>query len=203
MSLAAPSAAILRGDLFFTAGPGSVAELPRPFQVAGRLPRLLDEERPTVAILGLGLGAVAALMIEQRPGMRLIGVEPDEALAGSIGEPLRSRIELERTDALTFLHRTRKRLDLVFDDCFVLEGEDAVRPPELTRHADLVARRLSAGGVYVRNLLPIDGRPIAEQCADVRQRFSHVELRSFREWENRFVIAADRPLPGGWRTRLG
>ncbi|HVS62604.1 MAG TPA: hypothetical protein VMT85_03760 [Thermoanaerobaculia bacterium] len=206
MSVAAPSAgAIQRGDLLFTAAPGALDELPQPFVVAGRLPRLLRQLQardPDVAILGFGLGAVGALMLEQRPGMRLVGVEPDQALASAIPEPLRRRVEIESIDALTFLRRTRRRFDLVFDDCFVLAGGDAVRPAELTRHAGLVARRLRAGGVYVRNLLPGPGLSVADQSRDLSSRFPHVALRTFREWENVFAVASARPIRSGWRSRL-
>ena len=206
MSVAPPSTgAIRRGDLFFTAAPGALDELPQPFVVAGRLPRLIRQlqgREPQVAILGFGLGAVGALMLEQHPGMRLVGVEPDQALASAIPQPLCCRVEIERSDALTFLRRTRRRFDLVFDDCFVLAGEDAVRPAELTRHADLVARRLRAGGVYVRNLLPAPGLSVADQSRDLRRRFPHVALRTFREWENVFAIASVRPILSGWRSRL-
>ncbi|HVS16173.1 MAG TPA: class I SAM-dependent methyltransferase [Thermoanaerobaculia bacterium] len=198
-----PGRPIVRnGDVFFTASPGATAELPLPFRIAGRLPLLVEAPRPRVAVLGFGLGAVAALMLAARPGARLVGVEPDEDLLAAIPESLRSRVALEHLDALSFLRVTRRRFDLVFDDCFVLAGSDAIRPPELACHAEPVARTLSPGGIYVRNLLPHSGRPVSDQTADLRRRFPTVALRVFRDWENVFALARDRSLPSGWRRRL-
>jgi spermidine synthase len=193
---------IEHGDLFFTAAPDAAVELPQPFLVAGRLPRLLDAIEPAVAVLGFGLGAVAHLMLAERPDARLVGVEPDAELTAAVPETLRRRVTLESTDALSFLERTRRRFDLVFDDCFVLAGGQATRPPELTRHAGRVAARLTERGIYVRNLLPEAQHCLAEQCADLRARFDHVALRTFRDWENVFAIASSRALPPGWRDRL-
>lgn len=200
-SIAVPTA-IQRGDLFFTAVPGAPVELPFPFRVAGRLPRLVADEAPSVAVLGFGLGAVADLMLAERPGARLVGVEPDEELVASVPDALRRRVKLRVSDALRFLRTTRARFDLMFDDCFVLHGDDAVRPLELTRHAELVVRRLAPGGLYVRNLLPVHDRSFEEQCADLRRCFGTVALRRFRDWENVFAVAVLDGLPADWRARL-
>jgi spermidine synthase len=193
---------VREGDVFFTAAPGAAAELPLPFRVAGRLPRLVDSPRPRVAVLGFGLGAVAGLMLEARPGALLVGIEPDAELLAAIPARLRRRVALERTDALSFLRATRRRFDLVFDDCFVLKGSEAVRPPELAAHAELVARTLSPGGIYVRNVLPHPGRTVPDQTADLRRRFPTVLLRTFRDWENAFALVREAPLPPDWRRRL-
>lgn len=194
--------AIQRGDLFFTAAPGAAVELPQPFRVAGRLARLVEADRPTVAVLGFGLGAVADLLLADRPRMRLVGVEPDRDLLASVPERLLRRVTLRRADALGFLRATRFRFDLVFDDCFVLADGDAVRPPELQRHAGLVADRLVAGGIYVRNLLPDGASSVVDQCVDLRRRFRWVQLRRFRDWENVFAVASDHEFPADWRARL-
>jgi hypothetical protein len=129
--------------------------------------------------------------------------EPDADLVAAVPGPLRRRVRIEAIDALSFLGATRRRFDLVFDDCFVLEGGDAIRPPELAAHADLVARTLCPGGIYVRNLLPHPGRSVADQTVDLRRRFSAVALRTFRDWENTFALARQQPLPAGWRSLLG
>ena len=68
------------GSIFFTAPPGGEPHLPRPFLAAGRTVTLLETERPKIALLGYGLGAMAAIMLELRTRAHLTGVEVDPAL---------------------------------------------------------------------------------------------------------------------------
>ncbi len=182
-------------DLCFTFDPERRREpWPRPFVVSARTVRLCRSQAPRVAILGWGLGAIGSLMLKLEPSAQLVGVEPSKRLFRAAGKRLRPGVELHQLDALTFLRKSRRRFDLIFDDCFELIDGDAVRPTELQQHGSLVARRLGPGGIYVRNLLPAAGMSFSDQVRDIEEAFGPVRWRRFREWENRLAIAAPMPI---------
>ena len=82
---------------------------------------------------------------------------------------------------------------------------------ELTRHAALIRKRLSPGGVYLRNLLFDEDRArpedktaqLAEQTADLAAVFPHVRSRRFRRWDNAFALASDTKITRKAMRKLG
>jgi len=191
-----------RGDLCFTCSPTASAAPPRPFVVAARTVLLVDSLHPTVLILGYGLGLMGSLVAALRPGATIYGVERSRRLAALARGHLPPRTELTTGDAVAFLEHTRRRFDLILDDCFVLRGSDAIRPRGLRRHAALVRRRLHTDGLYVRNLLPHGRLQIEDQVIDIRHHFPWVRFRRFREWDNVLALAAGRALPPPSLRRL-
>ncbi len=199
---------IEQGNVVFTASPEESngarpgAALPPPFRVAARTCLLVSATRPRLAVLGWGLGAMGGEMARLRPEAHLLGVELSADLARRAQKHLPDRVELLHGDALSFLERTRRRFDLLLDDCFSWQHAKPVRPPELLRHGDLARRRLRPGGLYVRNMLPEPHLPLALQTEDLHSAFEHVELRRFREWDNVLAVCTERPLPSDWRALL-
>lgn len=191
-----------RGDVCFTCTPASQAEPPRPFVVAARTVLLVEPSDPAVLILGYGLGMLGALVARLRPAAKLWGVERSPRLVRRARPYLPPGAELICDDALAFLRRTRMRFDVILDDCFVLRGNDAVRPAELRRHAELVRCRLREGGLYVRNVLPEGSLGSDPQTADIRACFRCTRLRRFREWDNVLALASGRTLAPRLLRRL-
>jgi spermidine synthase len=200
--VAARADVVERGDLCFTCSPDRRRAAPRPFVVTARTVLLVEPADPAVLILGYGLGLMGAIVAGLRPQARIFGVEHSKRLAHRARAHLPPGTELLCDDALAFLHRSRRRFDLIVDDCFVLRGDDAVRPAELHRHAALVKRRLRDGGLYVRNVLPQGRLTVADQTSDVKRHFPWLRLRRFRDWDNVLALAAGRPLPDGLLRRL-
>lgn len=191
-SPAPPRDVVERGDLCFTCSPTARTPPPRPFVVAARTVLLVEPPDPSVLILGYGLGLMGALVSRLRPAATIYGVERSRRLAAEARRHLPPNAELFTEDAVSYLERTRRRFDLILDDCFVLRGTDAIRPRELRGHADLVRRRLGAGGLYVRNLLPHGRLEAADQVIDIRRHFAWLRLRRFRDWDNVLALAAGK-----------
>ena len=198
------------GTHFFTFRPDWPGPVPLPFRAAAAALDLVStvEERPReVLILGFGLGAIGGMMIRSEPAPRIVGVEPLNKLYQAARDALPDGIELVRADAATYLRRSTGRFDLILDDCFEIrdvEGESQpYRPPRLEVLPELAKATLHPGGLYVRNLLDQDDLGIDQQLDRVRASFQHLELRSFRDWDNVLLVASDGKLPEREVRRLG
>jgi hypothetical protein len=135
------------------------------------------------------------LIHDARPDARLLGVDPDPWMVDGAQPWLAARVRLVQAGAQEFLRRNRRRFHLIVDDCFELRRGVPVRPASCMTLAPLVERSLTPDGVYLRNVLPAaDGR-YADQVRDVRETFRHVQVRWFKSWENRLILASGRPLP--------
>lgn len=192
MGVMADHETVARGDIFFTSSSGDESALPRPFVVAGRSVLLTAREQPKVLILGYGLGAMAAVMIERVPGVRIDGVEKSRDLARRARRLCPEQVTLHHRDAELFLLRTRRRYDLILDDCFDLVENDAVRSLRIA--APRLASRLDKGGIVMQNLLVDNTHPLAPQIVDLEQHFASVVTRRFRQWDNVLAFASQRAL---------
>lgn len=183
-----------RVTLYFTELPGRPEATPLPVVVLARTVRLCATRDPAVLVLGYGLGKLGALLAALRPAAAVLGVErsPDYVRGARGAAP--PNVELLQADAVDFLARTRRRFDLVIDDCFLLVRGEPVRVSALDRSAGRVRELLRPDGVYVRNLLPDDREHLERSCGDIRAAFPHLRFRRFREWDNVLAIASIRAL---------
>lgn len=198
------------GTHFFTFRPDWPGPAPLPFRAAAAALDLVPtpDDRPrSVLILGFGLGAIGGMMIRSEPAPRIVGVEPVAKLFQAARDALPEGIDLIRGNAVSYLRRCDAQFDLVLDDCFEIRSVDGdsqpYRPPRLEVLPELAKARLCAGGVYVRNLLDQDDLPIDQQLDGVRTSFRHLELRSFRDWDNVLLVASDADLASDEVRRLG
>lgn len=191
------------GNHFFTSRPDWAGPVPLPFKAAAATVRLLPNSitQPRVLVLGFGMGAVAALMRQQRDDLIIVGVEPDRSLYRSAQQAfaednLSGTVTLELNDALSFLNDTGECFDLVLDDCFVvvadeLDQDQPYRPEELEAIPALARTRLTAQGLYARNLLEQTDLPLSRQRDRIDQHFGFSAERRFRDWDNVLRVASN------------
>ena len=185
------------GDVVFSVSATGPGRLPRPYAYAARCGWLVEAPAPQILLLGLGLGGIAAELVRLSPQCEVVGVELAASSVDYVRRNPIARVEVVHSDALEYLRRTRRRFDVVLDDCFCLVGEDAVRPRALAPLAGMARSRLVAGGVYVQNT-------IRDECGvaapEIDEHFGHRSERAFREWENILVVGSVSPLDTAcWR----
>jgi spermidine synthase len=190
-------------ELFFTELPGHKEPAPLPILVLARSARLVRRRDPEVLVLGYGLGKLGALLSAIRPQSRITGIELSGSYLRRAATVAPRNVELHHADAARYLLSTRRRFDLVIDDCFRLVRGEPVRIAALNRSAGLVRSRLRPGGVYVRNLIPEGDDDLEDQCRDLRAAFPHLVLRRFRDWDNTLAIATVRKLGPAELAQLG
>ena len=194
---------VTSGDTCFTFSADAGIAAPLPYEAAARAVLLVPSREPRVLILGYGLGAMGSRIAHLRPDATIHGVEQNADYVRVASERASEPTVIYNDDALGFLERTRRRFDLVIDDCFALENGTVKRPDELWPVAGLVARRLAADGLAVQNVLPDEKEGVDAELREFSRHYSTVETRRFRDWENILVLGSGRALPSGWRRRLG
>jgi spermidine synthase len=187
---------------YFTEPPDPDDGTPLPVVVLARCVRLCRPPDPEVLVLGYGLGRLGSLLAGLRPRSRILGIEQSADYHRRALATAPPNVELRRSDAVRFLATTKRRFDLVIDDCFRLVGEEPVRVAALDRSAPRVRALLRPGGVYARNLLPDDAEHLERSCGDMRATFRTVRLRRFHEWDNVIAIGSDRILEARELARL-
>lgn len=190
-------------DVLFSFTPQWGGEVPPPFRAIARSVLL----RPwatgvRVCILGYGLGGLAQLMRDVRQDTTIVGVDPDPWMVDGAQGWLSGGVRLVQAGADEYLRRNRRRFDLVVDDCFELRRGVPVRPESCRALAASVHRSLQPDGVYVRNILPDPRGRYEDQIEDMRAVFDDVQVRWFRAWENRVVVASCRPVSATRMHRL-
>lgn len=178
------------GDVVFSVSAAGPGKLPRPYAYAARTAALVPKDRPRVLILGLGLGGVAAEMLRLTPGATVVGVDIAQTSIDYVRAHPIAGLEVVQADALEYLADC-DTFDVILDDCFVLVGDDAVRPEALLGVPTLAKKRLRRGGVYVQNTIRATGGRDAPEISEV---FRYRQERGFRDWENVLVAASQRPL---------
>jgi predicted O-methyltransferase YrrM len=173
--------------LYLGDAPQSQVDLTDPryleFEYVQRIAHLLDVAAPEGAplrVLHLGGGALTLprYVAATRPGSSQLVAETDGALMDLVREHLplgraRGRIRVRVADAREVLASVAPgRFDVVISDVFA----GARTPPHLTtvECAQLAARALRPGGIYIQNVA--DGPPLnfaKQQAATVARVFSH------------------------------
>src|ERR1700753_3648056 len=203
--------------LYLGDAPQSQVDLDDPtfleFESVRRIPPLLDVAAPEGAplrVLHLGGGALTLprYVAATRPGSSQLVAEADGALVDLVREHLplgraRGPIRVRVADARAVLASVAPgRFDVVISDVFA----GARTPPHLTtvECAQLAARALSTGGIYIQNVA--DGPPLnfaKQQAATVAQVFAHGLLVAEpgvlrrRRFGNLVLAGSQADLPAG------
>lgn len=203
--------------LYLGDAPQSQVDLADPryleFEYIQRIAHLLDVAAPHGAplrVLHLGGGALTLprYLAATRPGSSQLVAETDGALMDLVREHLplgraRGRIRVRIADAREVLGSVAPgRFDVVISDVFA----GARTPPHLTtvECAELAARALGPGGIYIQNVA--DGPPLAfakQQAAAVTQVFAHGLLMAEpgvlrrRRFGNLVLAGSQAGLPDG------
>jgi hypothetical protein len=154
---------------------------------------------PRVAVLGFAAGGlVAPLRALGFAGpiagvdLSLAGARVFERLSRGWGGPVR----LARDDAARWAARGRTRYDVLIEDLSIAVAGRATKPRvSVERLPPLVRRRLAPRGIAVTNLLPVAGMTWAELVGTIARPHRRAVVVTFREWENRIVIAGQALAP--------
>ena len=203
--------------LYLGEAPQSQVDLTDPryleFEYVQRIAHLLDVAAPAGAplrVLHLGGGALTLprYLAATRPGSSQLVAETDAGLMDLVREHLplgraRGRIRVRIADAREVLGSVAPgRFDVVISDVFA----GARTPPHLTtvECAELAARALGSGGLYIQNVA--DGPPLSfakQQAAAVAQVFTHGLLMAEpgvlrrRRFGNLVLAGSQAELPAG------
>lgn len=155
---------------------------------------LLVRRRPRVLVLGLGGGSAARIVRALIPDAELIGVEIDADVVAAAREHFdldALGVEICVEDALAFLHRDRRRYDLILEDVFVGRG-DAVHKPDWIPHPahDLARQRLRNGGLLVSNTID----EVREISASLGASFASLLRIGVEDYDNQVLVASDARL---------
>ncbi len=177
-------------SVFDVLAAAAVAVAPR---AAGRLAMLGFAAGGTVAPLrGLGFsGRIEAvdLSLAAVPAFRRVA-------RGWAGE-----VTIDRADALAWLAARGGRFDVVLEDLSVAVPGDVTKPRvSWERLPERMARKLSARGAVIVNVLPVAGLPWTELLRRIAAPFREGRVLHLDEFENRLLIVG-RSLPPARRLR--
>jgi len=147
---------------------------------------LVPRRRRRVLLLGLGGGSVGRAVRALDPGAEIVGVERNADVLRLARDHLELdglSLELVTGDALEYLHRERRRFDLIVEDLFVGPSR-SVRKPDwlLDEGYPLIGRRRRERGIVVSNTIhempdivramrPLGGRVVS---FDVRGHWNRI-----------------------------
>jgi spermidine synthase len=160
---------------------------------------------PRVAILGFAAGGVVAPMRALGFAGPIHAVDLDlrgEGLFRHLSGGWAGEVSVAHEDAAAFLRRPATPWDAILDDLSV-ERDGVVTKPRasLGDLPGLAATRLSPGGVYLANLLPIPGVPWTEALERAAHPWRRARAVHFQEYENRVVVAGPRIPAAGLVSR--
>jgi spermidine synthase len=160
---------------------------------------LLRPDGPPRSVLMLGLAGGTALRILRHllPDAEFTAVEID----AEIVDLARRRMELDAIgievvsgDAYEWAARTRRRFDVVIDDCYLTGSDDVFRPQTRVAWAvDLLAERLRPGGLLLANLITGEGhrRMQSRTRAAFKRRFECLRSVTTPESMNETLVGGE------------
>jgi spermidine synthase len=108
-----------------------------------------------VLVLGFGGGVVARQCARLAPGVKLVGVEPDEKMRAAAHRWFRLSdldVEVHAETAERFLRRSRRRFDLILDDIWPLDRGGSRPILSEAQWFTWIGRSLAPRGVYAVNV---------------------------------------------------
>ena len=166
---------------------------------------LLHPDGPPKSVLMLGLAGGTSLRVLRHllPDARLTAVEID----AEIIDLARDHMDLDSIgaeiivgDAYAWAERSRRRFDVVVDDCYLTGADDVFRPQTRAGWGvDLLAGLLRPGGVLLTNLITGSGhrRMQSRTRSAFKKRFPSVRSVTTPESMNETLVGGDRVRPGG------
>ncbi len=150
--------------------------------------------RVRVLLLGLGGGSVARLLRALSPRAVLLGVERDPdvlRLARSAFDLDALDVSVVTGDAVAFLARTRRRFDVIIEDCFIGAEAQLRKPPGIPEPAfSFATARLLPGGVLASNTID-ESDEIARALGAHFRRVLQISLAGY---DNRILLARNGAL---------
>jgi spermidine synthase len=140
---------------------------------------LAQRPKPSVLLLGCAAGTTLMLLRRLVPRARLTALDLDAdvlALARAKFDLDAAGAEVIAADGPAFLARTRRRFDVILDDMYAPDGDGVRRPVADERaHLELVASRLTPGGIAATNATTDDDPPGLQEALRraYRQVFRH------------------------------
>jgi spermidine synthase len=157
------------------------------------LPR---SRRRSVLILGLGGGSAARVVRALAPRAEIVGVELDPEVVRAAREHFdldQLGVRVVEGDARSYLRRTRRRFDAVFEDVFVGTAR-TIRKPEWLPAPGLAraARHVARGGLLVSNTIDES----AEVAREMRRLFPAALGIEIDGFDNRVVVGGPGVMSG-------
>ncbi|UCF68241.1 MAG: hypothetical protein JSV80_02765 [Acidobacteriota bacterium] len=157
---------------------------------------------PRVLILGFAGGGMVAPLRALGFSRRIEAVDLSRAGLGLFRQlcgAWAGDVRVHRADALSWLHRTRRRFDVIVDDLSVAGIDGQIKPPEsLDGLPELIPSRLSPRGIAIVNLLPVPDLSWARTFELVSAAYRRAVVIGGRSYDNRVVLAGRR-LPDARR----
>ena len=160
---------------------------------------------PRVAVLGFAGGGIVAPLRGMSFAAPLHCV--DLSLAGEkifrkLSSAWAGEVRVDQNDAAVWLRRQRTPFDCILEDLSLAATAQAEgTKPDISLHEvpELMARKLSASGVAIVNMLPVPGETWDDLMQPYKKHFHHVQVVHFTGYVNRVVLAAKR-LPQARQT---
>jgi len=152
--------------------------------------------RRSVLILGLGGGSAARIVRALAPRAEIVGVEIDPEVVRAAREHFdldEVGVRIVETDARSYLGRTRRQFDAIFEDVFVGNGR-AIRKPGWLPTPGLAraARHIARGGILVSNTI----EETAAVAAEMRRLFPATLGIEIEQYDNRVVVGGPSVISG-------
>ncbi len=166
---------------------------------------LLRPDGPPASVLMLGLAGGTALRILRHllPDARFTAVEIDPAIIQLARDHMALDgigAEIIVGDAYEWAATSRRRFDVVIDDCYLTGEEDVFRPQTRAGWGvDLLADRLRPGGLLLTNLITGSGhrRMQSRTRAAFKRRFESVRSVTTPASMNETLVGGDAVRSGG------
>jgi spermidine synthase len=164
--------------------------------LAAPLLLLPPARRRSVLILGLGGGSAARIVRALAPQAEIVGVELD----GQVVRAAREHFDLDdlgirvvESDAKSYLARTKRQFDAIFEDVFVGSAR-TIRKPDWLPCPGLgsASKRLARGGLLVSNTIDES----AEVAAEMRRLHSATLAIDIEDYDNRIVVGGPSVING-------
>jgi spermidine synthase len=152
--------------------------------------------RRSVLILGLGGGSAARIVRALAPQAEIVGVELD----GEVVRAAREHFDLDElgirvveSDAKSYLARTKRQFDAIFEDIFVGSARTIRKPDWLPSPGlGIASKRLARGGLLVSNTIDES----AEVAAEMRRLHPATLAIDIEDYDNRILVGGPSVING-------
>lgn len=155
----------------------------------------------TLLMLGVAGGTAMRTLRHLLPDLAMTGVELDPDVLKLARRHLAleaSGAEIVEADALDWLAKSRRRFDVVIDDCYLGGDDDVARSAWTPERQQLLEGALAPGGLLAVNLVNSPGHEVVVTSVGMALRREFPVLRRIHppdSW-NEILVVGDGILPG-------